>query len=563
MFNFTNMSVRMKALSVFVSIGVFIAVLATTALLGLTRLEDRASEVRDNWLPGVDALSALSSNYERLRAVEAAHIIADTPTDKQVEEKSLAEIRDNLAKTRAKYGQGLMPGFEAETFAKLSSTIDKYLSMNESRLIGPSRAGEIDVARDYFRGEGRTVFRDGRALLKQLVDYNSKEGAAAAARGQATYSLVFPIIAAAAVVALLVCLLGARTVIVGISRPVLRLTERMRRLADRDLTVEVEGTERGDEVGAMARAVGVFKEGLIAAERMTREREEQEARRVERVARMERLIEGFDTVTRDTLRAVSRAATDLDATARGMSDMARRTNTQASTVATAAEQMSAGVQTAAAATEEMSAAIGEIGGQVARSTTIARRAVAEAEKTNQTVRGLSEAAGKVGEVIGLINDIASQTNLLALNATIEAARAGEAGKGFAVVAGEVKSLAAQTARATEEISDQIGAITTATDAAVAAIREIGGIIHEMSGISSTIAAAVEEQSAATVEISRNVQQAALGAGEVSSNIASVNAVASETGVAAARVLSAAGDLAERAGGLHREVGGFLASIRAA
>ena len=211
----------------------------------------------------------------------------------------------------------------------------------------------------------------------------------------------------------------------------------------------------------------------------------------------------------------------------------------------------------------MTSSLREISRQVSRSTGIAGQAVEQAGRTNGTVRGLAEAAGRIGEVVGLIQSIASQTNLLALNATIEAARAGEAGKGFAVVASEVKTLATQTARATEEISAQIAAMQAVTSGAVADIQGIGGTIGEMNEITTTIAAAVEEQSAATAEISRSVGQAAAGTSEVSGNVVQVTEAAAQTGAAATQVLGASGELARQAERLRAEVERFLSGIRAA
>jgi len=254
---------------------------------------------------------------------------------------------------------------------------------------------------------------------------------------------------------------------------------------------------------------------------------------------------------------VASASTELQNTAQAMAATAEETNVQASAVAAASEEASTNVQTVAAAAEELSSSLEEVGRQVTESSSIARSAVEEAAKTNTSVEGLSVAAHKIGEVVELINDIASQTNLLALNATIEAARAGEAGKGFAVVANEVKSLANQTAKATEEISAQIGSMQSATNEAVGAIKGIGETIGNINEIASAIAAAVEEQTAATQEIARNVQQASAGTAEVSSNINGVTQAATETGSSAAEVLSAAKELSTQAEKLRTDIQEFM------
>jgi len=254
---------------------------------------------------------------------------------------------------------------------------------------------------------------------------------------------------------------------------------------------------------------------------------------------------------------VASASTELQNTAQAMSATAEQTNVQAGAVAAASEEASTNVQTVAAAAEELSSSLEEVGRQVVESSSIAKSAVEEAAKTNTSVEGLSEAAQKIGEVVELINDIASQTNLLALNATIEAARAGEAGKGFAVVANEVKSLANQTAKATEEISAQISSMQSATNEAVGAIKGIGQTIGNINDIASTIASAVEEQTAATQEIARNVQQASAGTAEVSSNITGVTQAATETGSSAEEVLNAAKELSTQAEQLRSDIEDFM------
>ncbi|MCW8835149.1 MAG: methyl-accepting chemotaxis protein [Rhodospirillales bacterium] len=279
-------------------------------------------------------------------------------------------------------------------------------------------------------------------------------------------------------------------------------------------------------------------------------------------------VRDFGTVTDDfernmksAMQTVASAATELQSTAQGMEDTAKQTSLQANAASTASQDASSNVQTVASAAEELSASISEIARQANQSTDIAGEAVAEVEGTNEKVQGLAEAANKIGEVVAIITDIAEQTNLLALNATIEAARAGDAGKGFAVVASEVKNLANQTAKATEEISSQIGGIQDATQEAVEAIRSIGEIITKMSEISTSISAAVEEQGAATQEIARNVEQAANGTNEVSSNIHDVTQGADQTGQSAQDVLTAAGELSRQSELLDSEMDKFLIEMR--
>ena len=349
----------------------------------------------------------------------------------------------------------------------------------------------------------------------------------------------------------------------SITRPVNSMTATMRRLAEGDTSVDIPATGNSDEVGDMARALVVFKENMIRAERLAAEQRAEQQRKEERQRTIEAHITEFDRTVTGMIAAVASSAMQMRGSAQSMSSTAEETTRQASAVAAASAQATANVQTVAAASEELSGSIQEIARQVAESAQISSAAVADAERTNATVQGLSDAARKIGEVVSLITNIANQTNLLALNATIEAARAGEAGKGFAVVASEVKALANQTARATDEIAVQIATIQSATDETVGAIGGIGATIGRINQIATTIASAVEEQTAATQEIARNVQQAASGTNEVSTNIEGVNQAAVETGAAASQVLDAATQLTQQGERLKTEVGAFLHKIATA
>ena len=369
---------------------------------------------------------------------------------------------------------------------------------------------------------------------------------------------------ALALVAGIVVMVGASVVVVRrVSRPLTVMADTMSELAAGDLNVEIEGRERRDEIGAMAEAVTVFKENMVKARELAAREAEEAKARERRAAKIQQLTEQFDSQATAALGAVTTAVSSLQTSATTMSGVADEASRQSTAVAAASEEASTNVTTVATATEELAGSIAEITRQVAQSTQIAGKAMAESNKTNETVKSLAEAAQKIGDVVKLINDIAGQTNLLALNATIEAARAGEAGKGFAVVASEVKSLATQTAKATEEIAAQINMIQGATRQSVAAIEGIGSTINDLNEIATTIASAVEEQGAATREIAGNVQRAAAGTSEVSSSIVKVTKAAGETGSAAVQVQSAAGDLSQQAETLRRQVDTFLATIRAA
>jgi methyl-accepting chemotaxis protein len=366
--------------------------------------------------------------------------------------------------------------------------------------------------------------------------------------------------------ALLVILLGVLGLVVSriIGRPLDAMTGSMAQLAGGNTAIDIPSLERGDEVGAIARSVQVFKDNMIEAERLRREQEQLKAKAAaEQKTALERMAAAFEESVGGIVGAVAAASTEMHGAAQSLSATAEEASRQATTVSSAAAQATSNVQTVATAAEELSASIAEIARQVAQSSQIATEAVDEAKRTNETVRSLAEAAEKIGEVVGLIQNIAGQTNLLALNATIEAARAGEAGKGFAVVASEVKQLATQTAKATDEIAAQIGAIQSATGDAVGAIQSIGGTIERINEITGAIASAVEEQGAATKEIAGNVQQAATGTNEVSSNIVGLTQASTEVGAAATEVFGSSSQLSKQSDRLKQELESFLAKVRAA
>jgi methyl-accepting chemotaxis protein len=563
MFLFSNISIRSKV------IGAFGVVLITALALGgfaidrLATVNSSAAEVRDNWLPATGWLGDISKSFERYRQLQATHIIATGAAEKDREEASLNETLQAFEKTWRLYEPTVTTPTELGFVASIKKGWSAYLD-DGKKLIELSRKNQSEAATALFTGKLRDDFRQIRKTLETDLAFNVDEGKKEADKGGEVYRSARFWIFVTLGLATLLCAAMGFMIIVGVSRPITVMTETMRRLAGGEMSAEIPGVDRKDEIGEMASAVLVFKDNALETDRMRHD--QQKADRIaaeQRKQEMQKLADSFESAVGEIVETVSSASTELEASATTLTTTAERAQQLATAVAAASEEATTNVQSVASATEELSSSVNEISRQVQESTRVANEAVDQARTTNDRVSELSKAAARIGDVVELINTIAGQTNLLALNATIEAARAGEAGRGFAVVASEVKALAEQTAKATGEIGQQISGIQAATAESVGAIKQISGTIERLSEISQTIAAAVEEQGAATQEISRNVQQAAQGTHEVSSNITDVQRGAGETGSASSKVLSAARSLSSDSNRLKVEVAKFLDTVRAA
>ena len=445
----------------------------------------------------------------------------------------------------------------ASVMTDITAKLQKY----QSEFVAWAETAQQSAALDASMMKTFRDLEPGMVEVRSAVEglYKQADAAEAATRDAVRLWMMTTFFVTVVVLAVVGFFLGR-----SISEALSGMVNAMTRLARGELSIAVPGVGRKDEIGEMAGAVEVFRNNMAEAERLRAEQVDADTRRrTQRKADMKLLADNFEGAIGEIIETVSSAATELEASSNTLTQAAERSNGLATAVASASEEASANVQSVSSASEEMTTSISEISRQVQESSRVADVAVEQAQRTNSRVAELTKAAGRIGDVVDLINTIAGQTNLLALNATIEAARAGEAGRGFAVVASEVKALAEQTAKATGEISQHIGAIQTATQDSVGAIKEIGDTIARMSEISSTIAAAVEEQGAATQEISRNIQHAAHGTSEVSANIGDVQRGAGETGAASAQVHSAAQSLSQESNRLKSEVARFLDSVRAA
>ncbi len=449
---------------------------------------------------------------------------------------------------------------DGATFKTLSSTFDGRVVATEDELkrIFDGTALQRDATLDghpaaLYLGQIKNYAGAPLAVLEVVKDTTAYEAAAASSQR----NLILGAAAILAVAVLTAFLLGR-----GLSRPLIAITAVMNRLSSGDTQVTIPGADRKDELGTMAATVDVFRRNMIEGVTL---REAQETTKqqteVEKKALQRQMADRFETDVRSVVGAVAQATREMQRVAGEITTSVNGTSARAAAAAAASDEASTSVSTVAAATEELASSVAEIGRQVTHSSGVADGAVVKAGQATKMVGGLTAAGEKIGDVLRLISAIAGQTNLLALNATIEAARAGDAGRGFAVVASEVKELAAQTAKATEEIAGQVTAIQSATGDCVVAIDDISNTIREISGIATTIAAAVEEQDSATREIARSVQQAAAGTGDVTHNIAGASQAADQSRALADNALAASGELSQHAATLLQSVDTFLAGLR--
>jgi methyl-accepting chemotaxis protein len=524
----------------------------------LRTLQDIGADSAYDAISGAEAASIGPDLYEVIADAEINHDLTAT-------EKDWADAKAEAEKKLAGLQQAADNDSERASAADGRKAYEGVVSLFEGKMLPLLRQVQgINPQIQDLDGQIDAVTAD---LTKAMVAYREANIADAHATDEtfdgtgSNAGIMLMIVAGIAIVVALGIAFGLSRAIV---KPVRGMTVVMGDLAKGNMAVTVPGVGRSDEIGDMAGALNVFKNGMIEAQRLREEQERaKEQAALQRKADMHGLADNFERAVGVIVKTVSTAAGELRRAAQSMSSTADMTNKQSQAVTSASNEASTSVQTVAAAAEELSASVDEIARQISQSNDVTAKAVQQVQGTSTEVATLANAAQKIGTVVQLINEIAGQTNLLALNATIEAARAGEAGKGFAVVASEVKTLATQTSKATEEISSQIAAVQAATKSSVVAIGNISETIGTISTISGSIAAAVEEQTAATREIARNVQQAAQGTAEVNENITLVSQAANDTGAAANQVLGAAEDLSVQSDKLRAELDRFIGVVRAA
>ncbi len=557
-----NFSISNKINMLGAILGAFALIIGLVGLHGMWVFNQRTDDMLGL---GQRALVGERVNGLVLAVVMDSRGLYMSKTPEQIDRFSnpLLKNLEILQKDVARWKELSPPDRRAE-FAALEAATNDFVRFR-TETVRQGREGGGPAANLYGNNEENRKSRQAlNVQIQERVARNTEAMAKVNDEMDAFFKERLTISAVVLLIAMIAGVLVSRRIGQGmISGPIVKMTQAMNDLAQGNTAIAVPGLGNRDEIGEMAKAVEIFRANRQEADRLAEEAEAANAARDARAQAIDAMIARFQNTIEEVLQALGSATGQLESTAHGLATTAENASERSSAVAAATEGASSNVQTVATAAEELSAAIQEISRQVSQSSDLSSTAQQEMTRAKDTMDHLAAASSRIGDVVNLITDIASQTNLLALNATIEAARAGEMGKGFAVVAGEVKNLANQTAKATEEIQSQIGAVQTTVQEAVVAISGIAQHMDKIGEISAAIASAVEEQSAATGEIARNVQQAAAGTQEVANGIAGVSQAAGETGEASTQVLQSARTLSHQTTVLRDEIGRFLADVRAA
>ena len=493
-----------------------------------------------------------------------ATLALNNPAGLEAHKSRLAQLKKEYDERREFWSKSdLDPVLKRRLIQDSHREVQRFWSAIEQSFLPALAKGDHEAAAKAYADISK-AYAAHRAVIDDIVKKTNDDNAAfeaGATQRVTTFTIILWAISALVFAAIGAGLFG---VIVGVIRPMTAMTDVMARLAGGTLDIEIPSLHRQDEVGAMARAVQVFRENALRVEAMEADQAGLQLKAdQDRRAAMADVATSFEQAVGRIIDTVSQASSEIERASADLTATARTSHELSTAAASASERSSSNVQSAATASEQMASSVEEISRQVQESESVTQGAVRQAEQTNARIAELSQSAGRIGEVVKMIAAVAEQTNLLALNATIEAARAGEAGRGFAVVASEVKALAAQTAKATEEIGAQITQMQSATEHSVAAIKGISATIGQISGIATAIATAVERQGASTQEIAQNVQEAARDTIEVGKSLANVSRGAADTNARAEQVHASARSLSQEGSALKREVEKFLATIRAA
>ncbi|MBQ8106071.1 MAG: MCP four helix bundle domain-containing protein [Afipia sp.] len=558
----SKLSIRAKLIGI---VSFFLLTLAATNLFGMFQMRSinaSAQQIQTVWLPSVRWLGDMQTQAARYRAILRDHFLTFDDNAKAKIDKNLAARLQAYDQANQTYQALISSPEERAVYGELVKVWKEYLAA-ANEVLETSRKGESSMAQDLNFEKASPIGIKVDETLTKLVEMNSKGAAIEGQRANDSYSTAVQLGLVILGLALVAGLAFSFYLVRGVTTGIASIVTPMKALGEGDLTAVVPHQGEKTEIGTMADTLQVFKDALIAKKAADEAAARDADAKIQRGQRVDAITRDFEKLIGELVGSLSSSSTELEAAANTLTTTADSTGKISDSAASASQEVSSNVQSVAVATEEITSSVAEIGRQVQESSRIAADAVRQAQKTDASITELSQAAARIGDVVKLITAVAEQTNLLALNATIEAARAGDAGRGFAVVASEVKALAAQTAKATDEISAQIASMQSATRESVATIKEIGSTINLISEISSSIAAAVEEQGAATQEIARNVQYAAQRSGEVAGSITEVSRGAGETGAASGQVLSSAQVLSSDSSRLKIEVEKFLTTVRAA
>src|SRR5438128_573173 len=545
------------------------SVFALFALLvaAITALSDYNTRQNAELTEAVSTASQAALNVERINSLVYAVVMESRGVYMSTDPKVVKKYGDGLLKFNerilevVKNWQALVQADDSEQFATFKKRIEQFVEFRKELV---RRGVEINAAagrewgdNDANRAVRSALNKDLEALSRVYAERSKK----LAQQSDASHMLAF-VLTGLGVLAMAVVVVGVLIISRSVARPLSVITDTIKRVADGAEGVEVPHANRGDEIGALARAIKIFQEAMERNRNLNSQVLEDSKSRDERTRHIEASVDAFRDAISAVVRTVNDSAAAMRGTAQSIASVASDASGQAVAAADATEQASSNVSAVAGAAEELSASVEEIGRQVRQSATAVEQAGARTDRSVTEIEGLAAATQRIDGVVTLIQTIAAQTNLLALNATIEAARAGEAGRGFAVVAHEVKALAGQTAKATAEISENVSMIQSSTRNSVDAVREIGNAVREINDVTSNIALAIGQQDSATREISQNAQLAAQGNHTLVENIGSLSDAIGKTSSAAESVLSASSELTATAETLSREVEKFFQNLRA-